>query len=286
MTDLHAPRAAEKPAVPEREKLYAFSTNYLKQDGPKPGMLAHRAIHAMYVPRLMLACRLRGHRPVVDGTEGTLNRLGYRGVCCDRCGLRTSPQGDLDPKRWNVGDPYVGELPGPWAQATGGLSAEIVVGKNIPGASISVAVGSAGDENTLAAHIRISPVGAVYVHTEQFGTWIQRRLNPTGYDTRVIEAGIGDGRLWWRLWAKQGEHSTATPRWRDGSTVIDPRERILGPVRCSFEKVGDAVTVTVRMPEGDDHEVTLSLERVRIGRRRPGRDLAGVPARRQQLPDR
>jgi hypothetical protein len=270
MFDVTDPSAAEakKAAEPEREPLHAFATDYLKQDGPKPGMLAHRAFHVMYVPRLILACRVLGHRAVVDGTEGTGRRPGYRWVCCDRCGLRTDPQGDLDAERWSVGDVYDAELPGPWPRATGGLSAEVVVGKNIPGASISVAVGSAGDENTLAAHVRLSPLGAVYVHTEQFGTWLQRRLNPTGYDTRVVEAGIGDGRLHWRIWAKQNEHSTATSRWRDGSVVVDPRDRLLGELRYSYEPVGEPVTAVVRMPEGDDHEVTLTLQRVRRGRRR------------------
>lgn len=271
MTDIRsASFAAKKPArpAPERESLFAFSTNYLKQDGPEPGMLVHRGFHAMYVPRLILACRLLGHAPVVDGTEGTPNRPGYRWVCCDRCGLRCDPEYRLDPSQWNIGDTLDGNAPPcAWPRATGGLSAEIVVDKNIPGASISFAVDSAGDENTLAAHVRLSPLGAVYVHTEQFGNWFQRRLNPTGYDARVIEIGVGDGRLWWRVWAKRGEHSRATPRWRDGSVVVDPRDRLLGELRYSYEPVGEPVAAVVRMPEGDDHEVTLNLRRVRRGRK-------------------
>ena len=258
---------------PEREELHAFSIDYLKQDGPKPGMLVHRAYHVLHVPRLMPACRVLGHRPVVDGTKGYTNglgheRRGYRWVCCDRCGLRTSPQGDLDAAQWSIGDAYDAELPGPWPHATGGLSAEVVVGRNTPGASVGLAVGSAGDDHTLSAHIRLSPLGAVYVHTEAFGTWLQRRLNPTGYDTRVTEAGIGDGRLHWRIWAKRSEHSMATPRWRDGSVVIDPRDRLLGELRYSYEPFGEPVAAVVRMPEGDDHEVVLSLRRVRRGRKR------------------
>lgn len=267
------PKPDRKPAEPERERPYAFATNYLKQDGPTPGMLVHRAFHAMYLPRLMPVCRLLGHKPVVDGTEGYSNGLGYkrrgsRWVCCDRCGTRAETRNTLDPDEWGIRKPYTGELFGPWAHATGGLSAEVVVGKNIPGASVSLAVGSAGDDNTLAAHVRLSPLGAVYVHTERFGTWLQRRLNPTGYDTRVTELGVGDGRLYWRVWAKRGESSRDTPRWRDGSVVIDPRERLWGPVLRSFEKVGDPVQAVVRMPEGDEHEVTLCLERERIGRKR------------------
>lgn len=273
MTDTDDAVKAKEAAAAERQPLHAFSTDYLKQDGPKPGMLVHRAFHAMYVPRLVLVCRALGHRPVVDGTADYANGLGYerrghRWVCCDRCGLRTRPQGSLDPERWDIGDAYDGELPGPWPPATGGLGAEVIVGRNIPGASISLSVGSAGDENTLAAHVRLSPIGAFYVHTESFGTWIQRRLNPTGYDTRVIEAGIGDGRAWWRLWAKQGEHHMDTPRWRDGSVAVDPRDRLLGELRYSRDLVGDPITAVVRMPEGDDHEVVLQLQRVRRGRKR------------------
>lgn len=267
------PKPAQKPAQPERERVHAFSSDYLKQDGARPGMLVHRGFHVLNLPRLMPLCRLLGHKPVVDGTSGYTNGLGHvrrgsRWVCCDRCGTRTRPQGSLDPDGWEIGDAYDSELPGPWRRATGGLGAEIVVGRNTPGASLSFSVGSAGDDNTLAAHIRLSPLGAVYVHTEGFGTWLQRRLNATGYDTRVTEVGVGNGRLWWRMWAKQNERSRETPRWRDGAVGIDPRDRLFGELRYSYEVVGEPVIAMVRMAEGDDHEVTLKLQRVRRGRKR------------------
>lgn len=267
------PRILEKPAAPEHEKLHVFSINYLKQRGAEPGMLVHRAFHALNVPRLTLMCRLLGHRPVVDGTNGYTTGRGYRSpghrwVCCDRCGVRPDPQGRLDADGWAIGQRYTGVLREPWPHATGGLGAEVVIGKNTPGASIGVALGNAGDGHTLSAHVRLNPLGAMYVHADGFGTWLQRRLNSTGYDNRLIECGIGDGRLWWQVWAKGGEHSASTPRWRDGSVVIDPRDWLLGPVRYDYEKTGEPVQAVVRMPEGDDHEVTLQLERVRAGRRR------------------
>lgn len=267
MTEPPSCAEVKKAAEAERERLYAFSTDYLKRDGPTRGMLMHRGFHALHVPRPLLVCRALGHRTVVDGTKGMRpGRAGYRWVCCDRCGLRAKTHAPLDPDRWGIGDVY-GERVS-WPRATGTLAAEIVVGKHVSGASAGVAIGCAGDENTVAAHVLLSPLGALYVHTERFGTWFQRRLNAVGYDTRVIEASVGDGRLRWRLWAKQGEYSMSTPRWRDGSVVVDPRERILGPVLYSYDPVGEPVTAVVRMPEGDDHKVVLSLRRVRRGRKR------------------
>jgi hypothetical protein len=261
-----------KPDAVERERIHAYTTDYRKREGSRRGTLVDRGFWIHHLPRLILNCRLLGHKAVVDGTEGyangTFSRPGYRWVCCDRCGLRPRPQGDLDPVQWDVGDRYRAPLPGPWPRATGSFGGQIVIGRSFPGASIGVAVGSAGDDHGLAVHVRLNPIGALYLHVDEFGTWIQRRLNPTGYDTRTTELTLGDGRLSWRLWAKRDEHSGATPRWRDGSTVIDPRERLFGPVLGSYEKVGEPVTATIRMPEGDDHEVILTLERKRIGRRR------------------
>lgn len=258
----------ENLKAPERERAFAHATDYLKRDNDtsrgRRDMLVHRGFWIHHVPRPLLACRARGHEPVVDGTTGARN---YRWVCCDRCGLRTSPQGDLDADDWNIGDAYTGELPGPWPYADGQLGAEVVIGRRNCGVGASVKIGHGGSEHTLAAHVHLGPLGAVYVHTERFGTWLQRRLNPDGYDSRVIEVEANDGRLYWHLWTKRGEWSSMTPKWRHGSTVIDPRDRLLGPLLYSYEQVGDPVTATIRMPEGDDHEVELALRRVRRGRR-------------------
>lgn len=259
---------AFKPTDTEREKPHAFSIDYRKQ-GDKDGLI-NRGFWIHNVPRIVLACRLRGHKPVVDGTEGTrAGRPGYRWVCCDRCGLRPCPQGDLDPTVWSIGDVYSGQMPGPWPRVLGTLGGQLLLGRRGgSGVGISATVGYAGDDHTLAGHVSLGRLGALYLHADGFGTRVQRRLNPVGYNSRVTDVAVQDGRLRWRLWAKRDEHSASTPRWRDGSVVVDLRERLWGPLLYSYEPVGEPVAAMVRMPEGDDHEVVLKLRRVRRGRKR------------------
>jgi len=87
---------------------HRFTVDYRKRDGERPGTLLNRGYFLTGLPRLILLCRLLGHRPVVDGTTGYRDRPGHRWVCCDRCGVRPDPQGQLDPDRWNIGDRYTG----------------------------------------------------------------------------------------------------------------------------------------------------------------------------------
>ena len=129
-------------------------------------------------------------------------------------------------------------------------------------------VGNAGSEHTLAAHARLGPLGALYLHTESFGTWLQRRLNPTGHHSRVVGLHVEDGRFRWELWAKRDVFLSAGPAWMQGSVRIDPRDIVLGERRYSYADVGDRVPAVVRMPHGDDHVVTLQLQRQTFGRAR------------------
>lgn len=280
--------------------MYAFSTNY--QTGPDRrrtrGRLLHRGYHVTGLPRPLLLCRVIGHRPVVDGTSGYGDRPGSRWVVCDRCGARPDPQGSLDPELV-VGSRYTGpwlaaapppltrqqieasagqpreehrQLPGPWPRRpTGVLGAEVVLGRSYDrfGFSWEFKVGNAGSEHTLAAHIRLDPLFALHLHTETFGTWLQRRLNPVGYQSRVTGLSLhDDGRLRWQLWSKRDEYSRTDPWWQHGTITLDPRDRLLGPRRYAYEDVGEPQTATVRMPHGDDHEVTLTLQRRTHGRKR------------------
>jgi hypothetical protein len=96
----------------------------------------------------------------------------------------------------------------------------------------------------------------------------QRRLNPVGYHSRVTSLSLHeDGRLRWQLWAKAGERSRSDPWWQHGTITLDPRDRLFGPRQYAYDTVGEPVTATVRMPHGDDHEVTLTLQRCTFGRR-------------------
>jgi hypothetical protein len=225
-----------------------------------------------YLPRPLVTCRVLGHKPVVDGTDGFRGRPGYRWVCCDRCGVRPEPQGSLDPAAWDSGDAVdlVGTLdgvmqpPGGWPERTEGvLGGQLVIGRK-GGCGISAKVGNAGSEHTLAGHVAVPFLGALYLHTERFGTWLQRRLVPEGYESRVTEASVYDRHLSWRLWVLRD--SGSRQGWRAGYVKIDPRDILLGEKRYSYETVGEPATVTVTLPEGDSYPVTVKLRRQSFGR--------------------
>jgi hypothetical protein len=268
--------------------MHCFTIDRAK-DRPDPRVLLHRSYYAHGLPRIIALCRLFGHKPIVDGYDskyGPEERRRARWVACDRCGVRPDPQGCLDPDQWQLGQPYTGPLstarrlspvvikqlarkgvspttssqPGPWpADPTGSLGAELIIGRSHSlGADIKV--GNSGSENVLAAHIGLGPLGALYVHTEGFGQWVQRRLNPTGYESREIGLDLMHGRLYWKLWDRRNEHRADDPKWMRGSIVIDPRHHLLGPAKNRKVSETDRVPVTVYMPEGDTHQVTVHLE--------------------------
>lgn len=277
--------------------MHPFSVDYRKRDGKKPGTFINRGFWLNGLPRPLITCRIFGHKPVVDGTTGWRDEAGSRWVCCDRCGTRPDPQGHLDPAQWNIGDRYTGPYtdrppeplsseqikrmakaripftappaPGPWPRKpTGTVGGQLIVGKSFPGWSIEFKVGNCGSEHTLAADIRLYPFGALYLHTERFGTWLQRRLNPTGYESRVTELAIERGGVDWKLWARRDGSSRDDPWWMHGTIKLDPRDKLFGRRRYDYTDVGEKIPATVRMPHGDDHEVQMKLQHCTYGRNR------------------
>lgn len=267
-----------------------------QEDAPDRWRLFDRGFWIHGLPRCLLLCRALGHKPVVDGT-GEAGKPGHmsRWVVCDRCGTRPSPQGRLDPAQWNVGEPYTGPWsdtpnapaavtkklrdlgdvppeprltpPGLWPTTeTWTFGGQAIIGKNIPGASIEIKVGNRASEEPLAAHLRLHPLGALYLHTGDLGRGIQRRLNPTGYESRVIGLDIGLGALSWKLWAKRDSDTESDPHWQQGSIELNPITKLFGQKRYWYTDRGDPVTTTVRLPHGDDHIVELQLQRRDFGR--------------------
>lgn len=281
--------------------MHAHTVNYRADENPPPRWrLFDRGFWIRGIPRPLLACRTFGHKPVVDGT-GEVGEPGgaARWVECDRCGIRPQPQGSLNPAEWDVGERYTGawdpdpqrpwvpkrlddvnpnkdldekrarsyRLPGPWPKnPTWTFGGQAIIGKNIPGASLEVKVGNQASEHVLDGHVRLHPVGALYLHTEDLGKWLQRRLNPTGYESRVIGVDIGLGALSWKLWAKRDSWSRSDPRWQQGSIALNPLTKMFGQKRYWYTDQGDPTTVTVRLPHGDDHTVALQLQRCEFGR--------------------
>ncbi|SEU46555.1 hypothetical protein [Nonomuraea wenchangensis] len=273
------------------------TTDYLnRDDDPRPGRRVHRGFWLEELPRLMLVCRLRGHRPVVDGYGPTPPGTGAaRWVVCDRCGVRPEPQGRLDPDGWRIGQPYDGpyageemndpllrtllgpgntfvrggmHLPGTWpGKPTGTLGGELVIGKTWDLLSVQVKVGNAGSEHVLAAHLGVWPFGILYLHTERFGTWLQRRLNPTGYESRVIGLDIGGWKIRTQVWARRDHWSRDDPWWMHGRISLDLVEKVFGRKRYSYTD-HDTSDGLVCLGNGEVHPVRLTLQRQRLGRPR------------------
>jgi hypothetical protein len=209
-------------------------------------------------------------------------------VACDRCGMRANPQGNLDPDQWDIGQPYTGPLtptkplvetvvkqlarrgikpaqagqPGPFpAQPVGTVGGEVHIGKSKwRTVGIDFKIGNCGSEQVLAASLRLGPLGSLYLHTEDHGRWLQRRLNPTGYQSRETGLSLYQGRLSWQVWARRDGHRATDPKWMSGSVSIDPRDYLLGPSRNRKVSETERMPVTVYMPEGDTHQVTVHLE--------------------------
>lgn len=291
--------------------MWAHSVDYRDRDRKKQHLL-HRGFWLHNLPRLMLACRLAGHRPVVDGFDSRTRADSARWVACDRCGVRGEPQGSLQPDIWRIGQRYTGPWrredlpadpeerftalkslkgahypPGPLeAKPTGTLGGEVVVGGGVKSLGFTLKVGNAGSTHTLALSVHLW-WASLYLHTERFGTWLQRRLNPTGYESKVIEVDVHSGHLWWKLWANRNGRSSSDPRWRSGWAQIDPRTLLLGEKRYAYTAYGASVTGMVRMPHGDQHQVLLQLQRRAYGRKRGRKQLGwtvewecptGIPA--------
>ncbi|MFG2970876.1 hypothetical protein ACGFZS_47170 [Streptomyces sp. NPDC048288] len=253
-------------------------------DDRQPALLVSRTFWVSDVPRLIPLCRLLGHKPVVDGTD-----TPRRWVVCDRCGIRANPQGNLDPEQWNIGQPYTEPLtptqpvsstvrdqlarrglkpshsgnPGPIpTQPVGTVGGEIHIGKSKwRTVGIDFKVGNCGSEQVMAASLRLGPLGSLYLHTEDHGRRIQRRLNPTGYQSRETGLSYYHGRLSWKVWAKRDERRKADPKWMQGSIPIDPRDLLLGPAKNRQVSETEKVPAVVRMPEGDTYDVTVHLEK-------------------------
>lgn len=245
------------------EKIYAFATDYRKDGGVEAAVDVGFWVHEL--PRLIPLCRLFGHRPVVDGTD----RAAW--AVCDRCGARGGAPGTSDLRL--DGDRVIGAplrpQPGTFLVETprGNVGGQLVLWKAHRGASIEFKVGNCGSEHTLAAHLHLGRLGALYLHTQKFGQGLQRRLNPTGYESRVTGISYNqEGKfLSWSLWAKRDTHSRDDPKWQYGTLNTSLLDRIWGPKRYSYEKVGEPVAGVLHLPE-DDYPVNLQLERMLLGR--------------------
>lgn len=276
-------------------------------------------------PRLLWRCWALGHRPVVFGTDpipGVLpsrHNPAYRWVACARCGERGQPQGSLHPATFAIGQRYrgpwrdrvarderderaqrdlVAELkklpedapyyaPGPIARtATGTLGGQLVIGGGYSGPSFELKVGNAGSEHTLAARLSLGWLGALYLHTERHGQWLQQWLNPTGYESKVISVGVHRWRVRWRWWCSRDvsygrrRPAGAPSWWRDGDLRLVPPvlDWLLGkrkvtyfePPLESFEVitgVGAGIFRCVQLHDGN-YLVKLKLQQVTVGRAR------------------
>jgi hypothetical protein len=279
--------------------MHWFTVDYSKDRSADRWVLMNRGFFLSGLPRVILLCRLIGHRPVVDGYDskyGPEEERRARWINCGQCGIRPEPQGWLDPDQWHLGQRYTGpfnptqpmsptvrkqlirlghdagiRLPGDWSMnPESAVGAQVIIGRS-NFVSAQLKVGSGSSEQCLAASISLGPLGAIYVHTEDHGRFIQRRFNGNrdlSTESRVTGVDLHRGRLNWKLWAPRDSSSKDDPWWWRGSIPIDPRHYLLGKVTNRQVSVTAKAPATVRMPDGEAYEVTVRLECWSIGRQR------------------
>lgn len=270
--------------------MHRFTVDYSK-DRPDPRVLMNRGFFLHGLPRLIAICRTLGHKPVIDGYNsryGKEEERRARWVICDRCGIRPDPQGHLDPEEWDLGQRYTGPFnptqpmsatvrkqlirrgqdagirqPGAWtANPDSAIGAQVIIGRSSL-LNVGFKVGSNSSEQCLAANLSLGPIGAIYVHTEDHGRFLQRLLNGgkrLSTESRETRISLDHGRLSWSVWANRDSHSKDDPKWMRGSLHIDPRHHLLGPLKNRKVSETEKVPAVVRMPEGDTHDVTVRLE--------------------------
>lgn len=279
-------------------RVFMFTSNHLERraDGKRPPWTWwHRSVHVMHLPRLILLCRVFGHRPVVDGTNPNYpGGHASRWVACTRCGERGNPQGRLEPALYQIGDRYEGPwrtdvydednpdlvlaekhnpnqfgVPGPIRRrAEGDVGLEVKLGRTFGGTGFEVKIGNCGSDHVFAAQLSIWPLLWISFHTAGFGRWLQLRFNPTGYESRVTGFRFWRGGFEWKLWAPRDRDGGKPPWWQQFE--IRPRllDRLLGRKQYRYVDVAGAKTSRmIRMPERD-YLVSLQLQKVSAGRER------------------
>lgn len=279
--------------------MHQFTIDYSK-DRPDPRVLLNRGYFCSGLPRLILLCRLFGHRPVVDGYDsqyGTPEDRRARWVICRRCGIRPDPQGWLNPDDWNLGQRYTGQftvqkplspvvakqlaregitpsrprvaLPGSWPKNPAStVGAQVIIGRS-NFLSAGLKVGSRSSEQCLAANISLGPLGAIYIHTEDHGRFLQHLLNgdqDLSTESREIGIDFHRGRVEWNLWAKRDSGSRDDPWWMRGGFHIDPRHYLLGKKTCVTEELSEKTPATITLQDGLSYLVQVRLERWTYGR--------------------
>lgn len=226
------PRLAAR--IGARLYTHAFTVDYRERHNPGHRGWIDRGWWVHGTPRLIPACRIRGHRPVVDGVDF---REGYRSrwVCCDRCGMRVDSP--YIPQDVPVGYQYSGFVAISESAERGVIGGHVKIGACHPGISAQLKVGHRASEHTLAAHLHLDRLLWLSLHTEGHGLGLVRKLNPAGYDSRILEVGVRRGRIVWELWAKRDHWSAADPWWMHGSVYVLPRRWRVRQWRESWARI-------------------------------------------------
>jgi hypothetical protein len=122
----------------------------------------------------------------------------------------------FNPDRWDIGEQYPkpgdpqhatpGEVnPGPWPKRpTWDLSLQLLIWAGFNGLSVQQKVGNCGSENALAGHVRLGRLFGIYWNTGDLARGVQRRLNPTGYESKGLDQWVGPRRIPRDRWGDPG----------------------------------------------------------------------------------
>lgn len=278
----------------ERLNVHAHAFDERTQSSPETYLWYRRMFLHFDLP-VPLPCRVRGHRPVVAGTD---SRYGgsQRWVECSRCDLRPRLQGSLPPEDYPVlGARYTG----PW---TDDIDVEFLLNEVMPIArtkppmprypglwpttrrvdvsaevpvrhprlwlrqwSFGGKVGVGGDrESDVSVDLHLGPATAYLRARNLFGMRLARRVHWNWAPSLSAEIQRFDGSVVvsWNLWGDRSSRDKPdgrgqVARWRQG--WVHPADVLWGRTRCETTTLDSADTEVV-LPEAR-YPVTVTLKR-------------------------
>lgn len=168
-------------------------------------------------------------------------------------------------------------------QGTEEASVSLYLGRGVHDLGWSLGVGGLGSETPLDAALYVPGV-SVYAKTSLGRRWahlLTERLTPGGGGSREHEVLLSRGSrhdvvrepvLTVTAWGPKHEWHRDDPWWaKRVRWSLNPLDRLWGTARYSYEDVAGPHSAVVRMPDGDEHLVDVTLRRQTFGRPRGGR---------------
>ncbi|MGH9004559.1 MAG: hypothetical protein ACRDYV_15655 [Acidimicrobiia bacterium] len=264
-------------------------THVVDHRGDRPGTVFSRTLYVHTGLPENPACWLLGHRPCmrrvtmpgipVDDQGKGCSEAEHRWVecrwCARMCSRAVPPSGAVNESG------VLASVDRREGWATGRFDAHVQVHLQSPRPELSVRLhaGTRGSETPWDVHMTVLGSG-VYLGLGGIGPRVAEWLSRGGATDggRDLSLAVHGGRAWWRIWTSP--HSWTRGRfasWREASLSVNPLDYLLGgPARYSYEDISPPTSVQLLTAEGTEHEVTLTLQRQTLARRRGPRRMSWV----------